>query len=87
MSGEAPFHGLHQSVILRRVVQHQPPKPVDHQKLPETDPLWELMRSCWSEDPTARPTMRKVLTQVSLRDSSPRPNFELRLTYLAYGIH
>ncbi|KIO25028.1 hypothetical protein M407DRAFT_76240 [Tulasnella calospora MUT 4182] len=65
MSGKAPFYGLADQVIVRRVMQDQPPKPAHHPNLPADDPLWTLMRRCWDKKPTARPTMREVLLEVS----------------------
>ncbi|KAG9041571.1 hypothetical protein FS837_012078 [Tulasnella sp. UAMH 9824] len=64
MSGKAPFYGLADQVIIRRVMQDQPPKPAHHPNLPADDPLWTLIRRCWDKTPTARPTMREVLLEL-----------------------
>ncbi|KAG8906003.1 hypothetical protein FRC01_008177 [Tulasnella sp. 417] len=64
MSGKAPFYGLADQAIVRRVAQDQPPKPAHHPNLPADDPLWSLMRRCWDKTPTARPTMREVLLEL-----------------------
>ncbi|KAG8935599.1 hypothetical protein FRC00_010797, partial [Tulasnella sp. 408] len=72
MSGKAPFDGLLDHVILRHVMQDEPPVPGDHPCLPAYDPLWKLMRRCWSSDPEARPTMQEVLQEASIHDGSMR---------------
>ncbi|KAG8930929.1 hypothetical protein FRC01_002065, partial [Tulasnella sp. 417] len=64
MSGKAPYHGLLHQVILRRVMQDQPPNPKNHPKLPANDPLWALMRRCWNKTPALRPTIREVLLEL-----------------------
>ncbi|KAG9022589.1 hypothetical protein FS837_006283, partial [Tulasnella sp. UAMH 9824] len=64
MSGKIPFCGLPERVILLRVMQNQPPRPEDHPVLPQSDPLWGLMRRCWNPNPTARPSMRRVLWEL-----------------------
>ncbi|KIO22919.1 hypothetical protein M407DRAFT_215698, partial [Tulasnella calospora MUT 4182] len=71
MSGKAPFDGLLHHVILRRVMNDEPPIPEDHPYLPAHDPLWKLMRRCWSYDSTVRPTMQEVLQEVSIQDNIP----------------
>lgn len=43
----------------------QMPDPAMHAALPESDPLWALMRKCWLKDQTARPRMVDVVKQVS----------------------
>ncbi|KIO27715.1 hypothetical protein M407DRAFT_72743, partial [Tulasnella calospora MUT 4182] len=70
MSGKAPFCGLQDHIVVARVVQGEPPRPEDHPDLPQSDPLWSLMRRCWDHCSTARPTMRKVLWEVRLQRSS-----------------
>ncbi len=41
------------------------PVPEDHTGLPAADPLWSLLRECWSGEPKDRPTMATVLQKVS----------------------
>ncbi|KAG9026753.1 hypothetical protein FS837_004514 [Tulasnella sp. UAMH 9824] len=64
MSGKAPFYGLDEHVIMRRVMQDQPPRPAHHRNLPADDSIWILMRRCWANKPPARPTMREVLLKL-----------------------
>ncbi|KIO18817.1 hypothetical protein M407DRAFT_31531, partial [Tulasnella calospora MUT 4182] len=40
------------------------PDPADHPRLPEDDPLWDLLRECWSQSPEARPTINTVLQKL-----------------------
>lgn len=44
----------------------QIPVPNEHPDLPEADPLWRLLRLCWSVDPINRPTVDIVLQEVRL---------------------
>ncbi|KAG8950904.1 hypothetical protein FRC04_006968, partial [Tulasnella sp. 424] len=64
MSGRPPFDGLLYHVILRRVMQNEPPVPKDHPNLPAYDTLWKLMRRCWDKTPAARPGMLEVLREL-----------------------
>ncbi|KAG8920227.1 hypothetical protein FRC01_000865 [Tulasnella sp. 417] len=78
MSGKPPFTGLREPIIMRRVIQNQPPKPEDHSELPLGDPLWSLMRCCWHQNPRLRPTMQGVLAELSkgtgdVLDLEPQP--------------
>lgn len=36
----------------------------DYPELPATDPLWDIMRECWKEEPTERATIVTVLGKV-----------------------
>ncbi|KIO28062.1 hypothetical protein M407DRAFT_72330 [Tulasnella calospora MUT 4182] len=65
MSGKTPFQGLRESAVLFRITNDQPPHMEDHQGLPHSDPLWGLMRRCWTMTPEARPPMQEVLREVS----------------------
>lgn len=71
MSNQAPFHGVPQLVILRRILYNEPSKPEDHPGLPAQDPLWGIMRRCWDPLPSSRPTIYEILIEVRLYDSSP----------------
>ncbi|KIO32985.1 hypothetical protein M407DRAFT_65924, partial [Tulasnella calospora MUT 4182] len=69
MSGEPPFHGLPASHIILHIATNRQPNPEQHPELPSSDPLWSLMRGCWSETPKARSTMQEVVREVSLHGS------------------
>lgn len=43
-------------------------KPENAQSLGFSDPLWRLVRMCWSESPSARPTAQELLR--CLQDAS-----------------
>ncbi|KAG8989766.1 hypothetical protein FRB90_002079 [Tulasnella sp. 427] len=64
MSEKAPFQGFREPYILFRVMNEQPPKPEDHVKLPASDPLWSLMRSCWQNNPNERPSIQQVAREL-----------------------
>ncbi|KAG8954936.1 hypothetical protein FRC04_010420 [Tulasnella sp. 424] len=64
MSGNAPYFKLRGANIMLQAMQYWPPKPEDHPNLPPSDPLWSLIRRCWSKTPSARPTMREVLGEL-----------------------
>jgi len=38
--------------------------PRDHPSLPETSPLWNIMRACWQMDPHQRPPIQEVKNQL-----------------------
>lgn len=76
MSGKPPFSGLREPIIMRRAVQDQPPKPEDHPELPLGDSLWSLMRRCWHQNPSLRPTILGVIAEVSVYiTSAPNLHF------------
>ncbi|KIO16209.1 hypothetical protein M407DRAFT_86262 [Tulasnella calospora MUT 4182] len=47
----------------------QAPNPTDHTRLPEADPLWSLIRGCWSRDPTDWATSDTILQKVEFNSS------------------
>ncbi|KAG8912627.1 hypothetical protein FRC00_004111, partial [Tulasnella sp. 408] len=63
MSGKPPFGRLREVTILRRISQGQTPKSDEHPDLPPHDELWNLIRRCWSTNPTTRPTMGVLLLE------------------------
>ena len=66
MSDKGPFHKLRNPpMILLAKSNGNTPNPLDHPNLPENDPLWALLRRCWSEEADHRPTMLEVLDEVS----------------------
>lgn len=64
MSGKAPYEGVAPGMILLRVMMGTQPDPKAHPELPVSDPLWDLMRKCWSSDPRSRPSMKEVVDVV-----------------------
>ncbi|KAG8967815.1 hypothetical protein FRC05_001911 [Tulasnella sp. 425] len=56
MSGKPPFwkKKTSEAKVVAIVMGHIP-NPADHLDLPEVDPLWNLMRKCWSAEPGSRP--------------------------------
>ncbi|KAG8914297.1 RHO1 GDP-GTP exchange protein 2 [Tulasnella sp. 408] len=74
MSNQAPFYGLSQLAILRRIIQNELPKPEDHPSLQDQDPLWNLMRRCWDQSPVARPAIDQVLVKLGEVIAQERPD-------------
>lgn len=65
MSGKNPFHRKkHEAVIIASVCMGEVPEPRDHPLLPAGDPLWGLLRECWSSEPEKRPTMEAVIQRL-----------------------
>ncbi|KAG8940436.1 hypothetical protein FRC04_005263 [Tulasnella sp. 424] len=65
MSGKYPFYQKKtDSVIVLAVVGGKTPTPKDHPRLAPGDPLWNLMRKCWSLDPAQRPSMNEIIKEL-----------------------
>lgn len=65
MTGEPPFRNRQlEAMILLAIMTDDIPTPEEYPELPATDPLWDIMRECWKEEPTERPTMVDVLDKV-----------------------
>lgn len=65
MTDKPPFYKLClESMILLSIMKGEIPSPTDYPKLPAADPLWDIMRECWKEEPTERPKMVEVLQKV-----------------------
>ncbi|KIO31607.1 hypothetical protein M407DRAFT_128692 [Tulasnella calospora MUT 4182] len=65
MSGNPPFYRSRApAAIMLSIASNHTPQPADHPQLPERDPLWDVMRRCWSPDPTQRPSMNEIIAEV-----------------------
>lgn len=66
MSGKPPFH-QHKSAppIILAINEGQTPMPADHPGLPDADPLWVLLRKCWDPVATKRPSIQRIIGDVS----------------------
>jgi len=64
MSGQPPFHEIRGIRALLHAASGEIPVPESHPRLPANDPLWTLMRRCWSFEPNARPAMTDVLKEL-----------------------
>ncbi|KAJ7905973.1 kinase-like domain-containing protein [Mycena leptocephala] len=61
-TGKVPFFECIEIVAANKVMaKERPPRP-DGQGIP--DYLWNLIDGCWSHEPTARPSMEKVLAMM-----------------------
>ncbi|KAG8918570.1 hypothetical protein FRC01_001791, partial [Tulasnella sp. 417] len=62
MSGKNPFwRKKNGAVRIAAICMDEIPHPRDHRRLDAADPLWGLLRECWSSEPERRPTMETVL--------------------------
>ena len=62
LTGKLPFFPRREAEVTHTVVSgERPPKPENMEEIGMTDDLWDLMRECWREDRTARPTIVEVL--------------------------
>lgn len=65
MTNKPPFLGiLLEAMVVMAIMNGRPPSMEDYPELPATDPLWDLMRECWNQEPSERPTMVDVLGKV-----------------------
>ncbi|KAG8972940.1 hypothetical protein FRB90_010075 [Tulasnella sp. 427] len=46
------------------IMDGKTPVPEDYPELPAADPLWDIMRQCWTRDPAGRPTMAQTLDKL-----------------------
>ena len=67
LTGLLPFHNLHlYTPVLAILRGERPEKPLDAEPLGLSDALWGLVRSCWSESSSTRPTARRLLDCLSV---------------------
>lgn len=64
MSGQPPFWKKKYLAKILAISTEQTPNPVDHSEIPEKDPLWTLMRECWSPAPESRPHTADLLNRL-----------------------
>lgn len=58
-----PFNSLPSVTSMVKIIQgERPPRPFDPTL---TDDMWELMRTCWDQEPQSRPGMGKVLQDLA----------------------
>ncbi|KAG8969205.1 hypothetical protein FRC05_001169 [Tulasnella sp. 425] len=46
------------------LLEGTPPNPASHPDLPETSPVWPLLRRMWAKNPTERPGISEVVTEL-----------------------
>ncbi|KIO19568.1 hypothetical protein M407DRAFT_82664, partial [Tulasnella calospora MUT 4182] len=66
MTGKPPFHKNLENAfaIIVLVYRGRTPAPAEYPELPETHPLWDLMRKCWDPEPNNRPSMTQIAAEV-----------------------
>lgn len=75
MTSQEPFAGKSEQVVIldvmvRKAIPTRPAGPI----LPQSDQgdrLWDLLKQCWSYDPSSRPSANQVHTAVSSWDINP----------------
>ncbi|KAG8912779.1 hypothetical protein FRC01_004903, partial [Tulasnella sp. 417] len=81
MTSKMPYAEVFSDVkVIMAIMGGQRPLPENYPELPPTDPLWDMMRECWYEDPMRRPTMTEVFDKLlrldddnSVEQQAPRP--------------
>ncbi|KAG8974108.1 hypothetical protein FRC05_007856 [Tulasnella sp. 425] len=68
MTGKDPFYQLrtHAQAMIAVAFEDTTPSPTDHSELPESDPLWSLMRKCWDGEPNRRPSTPQIIYKINL---------------------
>lgn len=67
MSGRNPlYERRNEAARIVAVIMGDIPQPEYHPRLPGSDPLWGLLRECWSKEPEERPIINIVLQKVRL---------------------
>jgi len=62
LTGEQPFFPRRVGEVVHAVISgERPPKPENAEEIGMTEAVWDLLRDCWKEDRTARPTATEVL--------------------------
>lgn len=50
--------------VILAIMNGEKPLPENYPELPAADPLWDVMRECWDDDPTKRPGMVAVFEKL-----------------------
>lgn len=68
LSGEMPFGDITSDItVVQSVIDGKRPiRPSDERsrKRGLTDTVWELVETCWAQDPAGRPTAKQVVSQL-----------------------
>lgn len=65
MTGKLPYITFNSDMgVIKAIWGGATPSPEDYPELPASDPLWSVMRECWDEDPSQRPTMERLVTKL-----------------------
>jgi len=59
LGGHVPFHEFRNEVVIFKVMAGVRPERPTNAAM--TDEIWEMVHSCWNEDPTKRPKISEVL--------------------------
>ena len=61
LTGKRPFCPMRNAGIIRAVISgERPAKPENAEEVGMTDAVWNLLRECWKEDRTTRPTIGDI---------------------------
>jgi len=62
LTGKWPFHPKRESEVMLAVMSgERPPRPENAEEVGMTEIMWNLLRECWEEDTTKRPSILNVL--------------------------
>ena len=62
LTGKWPFYPRREAEVMHAVVSgERPPKPKNPEEIGMTEVVWDLLRGCWREDRTTRPTIVEIL--------------------------
>jgi len=62
LTGKWPFHPKRETEIVHAVISgERPPKPKNAEEVGMTEVVWNLLRKCWEEDRSKRPSILDVL--------------------------
>ncbi|KAG8942530.1 Negative regulator of mitotic exit [Tulasnella sp. 424] len=65
MTNKLPYAGaLSDPKVIMAIMGGKKPPPEHYPELPATDPLWDVMRECWNDDPAKRPGMVDVFDKL-----------------------
>ncbi|KAG8979221.1 hypothetical protein FRB90_008173, partial [Tulasnella sp. 427] len=65
MTGKLPYVTCNSDLgVIKAIWDGIIPSPNDYSELPTSDPLWNIMRECWAEEPGRRPTMEELLSKL-----------------------
>ena len=62
LTGRWPYYPRREAEVTCAVIfGERPPKPENAERIGMTEAVWNLLKECWSEDRTVRPTITEVL--------------------------
>ena len=76
LTGKWPFFPRRETEVMLAVVSgERPPKPENAEGTGMTEVVWELLRECWREDRTTRPSISNILKILPVRERPKAGSF------------